>query len=72
MGMIVYAFYWWEWEGDVVLDDVFPTEEDARKVANSTLVQDNISGVVVAKMRLTEYGMQHVADVYIQEKKPRE
>ena len=72
MGMTVYAFYWWEWGEQPTLDDIFPTEDDARRVANSTLVQDNIEGVCVAKMRVTEYGMQHVADVYVQEKKPRD
>ena len=71
--MTVYAVYWWEdWEMETTLDNIFPTEESARRVANSILVQENIRGVVVAKMRVTEYGMQHVADVYKQEKKPRD
>ena len=68
--MIAYETWWWETDEfrDASLDDMFSAKEPAIKSAEKIFKQDNILGVQVLKVDITENGSEILGEVFRKEK----
>jgi hypothetical protein len=68
--MIAYATWWWETDEyrDANLDDMFSAKETAIESVEKIFKQDNILGVQVLKVDITENGSEILGEVFRKEK----
>lgn len=68
--MIAYSTWWWETDEyrDANLDDMFSAKEPAIESVEKIFKQDNILGVQVLKVDITENGSEILGEVFRKEK----